>query len=206
VAAYPNYISSKQTGNLSDCRMVRFKTAITGIAVIAIGILMLTAIAPYLTVTVQETQRHDVDPRVEFLVGDTIDRSYTLPESVSVIGSINVEEAPSNQSTDIRFSVFDADNYAIWSTGGQANALFSTDGQGQFNYTFTTPKSGLYYFVFDNRASLFKKYVVFSLAYDEAITSQEPDTRVPYVAWALILMGGVISAVGLIRKPVVSWA
>jgi len=206
VAAYPNYISSKQTGTLSDCRMVRFKTAITGIAVIAIGILMLTAFAPYLTVTVQETQRHDVDPHVEFLVGDTIDRSYTLPGSVFVIGSINVEEAPSNQSTDIKFSVFDADNYAIWNTGGQANALFSTDGQAQFNYTFTTPKSGLYYFVFDNRASLFKKYVVLSLAYDEAITSQEPDTRVPYVAWALILMGSVITAVGLIRKPVVSWA
>jgi len=186
--------------------MVLFKTAIVGVAVLIIGILLLTIIGPYMTVTVQNIQTREVDPHVEFLVGDMIDRSYTLPSNVPVFGSVYVSEAPTNQTTDIQFSIFDADNYQIWSSGGQANSLFSTDGQGQFNYTFTTPKSGLYYFVFDNRASLYKKYIVFSLSYNELITSQEPDTRIPYLAWAFIIVGGLVAAVALIRKPAISWA
>ncbi|MGO9645564.1 MAG: hypothetical protein ACLPY5_12550 [Candidatus Bathyarchaeia archaeon] len=186
--------------------MVLFKTAIVGVAVLIIGILLLTVIGPYVTVTAQNIQTRDVDPHVEFLVGDMIDRSYTLPSSVPVFGSVYVSQAPTNQTSNIQLSIFDADNYQIWSSGGQANSLYSTDGQGQFNYTFTTPKSGLYYFVFDNRASLYKKYVVFSLSYNEVITSQEPDTRIPYLAWAFIIVGGLVAAVGLIRKPAMSWA
>ena len=186
--------------------MVLFKTVIVGVAVLIIGILLFTVIGPYVTVTVQNIQTQQVDPHVEFLVGDVVDRSYTLPGTVPVFGSVYVSQAPTNQSSDVQFSIFDANNYQTWSSGGQANSLFSTDGQGQFNYTFTTPKSGVYYFVFDNRASLYKKYVVFSLSYNEVITSQQPDTRVPYVAWGLVIVGGLVAAVGLIRKPAISWA
>ena len=186
--------------------MVLFKTALVGVVVLISGILLMTVVAPFVTMTVQNVQTREVDPHVEFLVGDMVDRPYTLPSGVPVFGSVYVTEAPANQTSDIQFSIFDADNYQIWNAGGQASSLFSTDGQGQFNYTFTTPKGGLYYFVFDNRASLYKKYVVFSLSYNEVITSQEPDTRIPYLAWALVAIGGLVAAVGLIRKPAISWA
>ncbi len=186
--------------------MVLLKTTLAGVTILIIGILLLTVGGQYVTVTVQNTERQNVDPQVAFLVGDVADRSYSLPSAVSVFGSVDVTQAPMNQTSDVRFSIFDAQNYQLWSSGAQANSLYSTTEQGQFNYTFTTPKSGLYYFVFDNRASVFKKYVIFSLAYDEIVTSQQPDTRIPLLAWTLIVAGGLLAAAGLIRKPAVSWA
>lgn len=83
---------------------------------------------------------------------------------------------------------------------------YSTDKQGQFNYTFNSNANLLYHFVFDNRASLYKKYVVFSVAYNEVVTSQVPDPRVQYVAYALIALGAVMLVMGLMMKPKPRWS
>jgi hypothetical protein len=186
--------------------MVLLKTLFAGAAMLIIGILLLTVLGQYVTVTVQNTERQNVDPQVAFMVGDVTDRSYSLPSGVSAFGSVGVTQAPTNQTSDVRFTIFDAQNYQLWSSGAQANSIYSTTGQGQFNYTFTTQKSGIYHFVFDNRASVFKKYVVFSLAYDEIVTGQESDARIPLLAWGLAAAGGLLAVVGMIRKPSISWA
>jgi hypothetical protein len=115
-------------------------------------------------------------------------------------------DAPTNKSGDISFLVFDDENYQRWSTGAQANSVYSGQKQGQFNYTFTTAASGVHHFVFDNRASLYKKYVVFSLAYNEIVTSQVPDPRTQYVAWAMIAIGAILLVIGIIKKPPVRWS
>jgi hypothetical protein len=185
--------------------MVLLKTTIAGFAVLIIGVLLLTMIGQYITVQVQDVHRHDVEPHAEFLVGDLVDRSYSLPGGSGVFGNVTVTQAPSNQTGDVHFMVFDSDNYQRWSSGTQANYAYSAEKQGQISFTFTTDKSGVYHFVFDNRASLFKKYVVLTVAYNEVITSQVPDTRVTYVAWVLIGVGGLVLVYGLVRKPSVSW-
>ncbi len=156
--------------------MVLLKPTTAGFVVLVLGVLLLTMIGQYVTVQVQEVHRHDVEPHTQFLVGDMVDKSYTLPGESGVFGSVTVAQAPSNQTGDIHFIVFDSDNYQRWSSGTQANSAYSAEKQGQINFTFTTDKSGVYHFVFDNRASLFKKYVVLTVAYNEIITSQAPDT------------------------------
>lgn len=206
VTAPPNHLTMADTLLLSDCRMVLLKTVLAGALLLTIGLLMVTFIGQYVTMEVQDLQRRDIEPHSEFLIGDVLDRSYSLPAGVSVLGSIVVTQAPSNQSGDIRFIVFDAENYQRWSSGGQSNFLFSALKQGQFNFTFKTDKAGVYHFVFDNRASLFKKYVILSIAYNEVFTSRVPDTRVRYVGWALLVVGGLILVFGLVKKPPVSWA
>ena len=178
----------------------------TGIAALVIGILLLTFAGQYITMTVQNVQRTDVEPHAEFLVGDVQQRSYTLPASVTVFGSVSVVQAPTNQSGDIRFLVFDDENYQKWNTGGQANFAYSTEKQGQFNYTFTSTANMVYHFVFDNRASLYKKYVVFSLAYNDVVTSQVPDPRTQYVAYAMIALGALLLILGLSMKPKPRWS
>jgi hypothetical protein len=185
---------------------VLFKTTVVAIVALVIGILVLTVAGQYVTMTVQNTQRTDVEPHAEFIVGDVVERSYSLPASVSVFGTIKVTDAPTNKSSDIRFLVFDDENYQQWSAGGQANSLYSDQKQGQFNYTFTTVASGTHHFVFDNRASIYKKYVVFSLAYNEIVTSQVPDPRAQYVAWAMIAIGAILLVIGIIKKPPVRWS
>lgn len=186
--------------------MVLFKTTLAGLGVLVLGVLLLTIIGPYITIEVQETRRHPVEPHAEFLVGDVVDRSYNLPATASVLGTATVTEAPSNQTGTISLTVFDAENYGSWSTGGQASSVYSAEKQGQFNFTFKTEKEGTYHFVFDNRAFVYKKYVVLTLAYDETTVSHVPDNRVPYGAWALVIIGGLVALYGLLRKPPITWA
>jgi len=186
--------------------MVLFKTAMAGACVLVVGVLLLTMLGQYVTVEVQQVQDRTVEPHVEFLVGDVADRTYDLPAGVPAFGSVAVTQAPTNASGDIQFMVFDAANYQKWSSGQQSNFMFSAEKQGQFNFTFTTGNAGTYYFVFDNRASLFKKYVVLSIGYSEVTVTHVPDPRVPYVAWALLVGGAIILAYGLAKKPPIPWS
>ena len=186
--------------------MVLFKTTVAGAFLLIAGILLLTVAGQYITVQVQVVQRHDVEQHAMFLVGDLADRQYSLPASVSAFGSLDVAQAPTNQSSDIQFKVFDADNYQKWASGQQSNSLFAKDAQGQSNFTFSTTNNGLYYFVFDNTASLYKKYVAFSLSYNEVSTSQQPDPRIPYVGWGLLAAGLFVLAIGLIKKAPIPWS
>ncbi|MGA2785018.1 MAG: hypothetical protein ABSF09_10015 [Candidatus Bathyarchaeia archaeon] len=191
---------------MNDCRMVLFKTAMLGTVVLVIGVLLLNYGGQFITIMVQSTQRTDVEPHAEFLVGDVVQRSYSLPAPVTVFGLVKTTQAPTNQSGDVRFLVFDEPNYQKWNMGGQADSAYSSEKQGQFNFTFATGKSGSYHFVFDNRASMYKKYVVFSMSYNEIVRSQVPDARIQYVAWALLIGGALLLVVGLVRKPPIRWA
>jgi hypothetical protein len=180
--------------------MVLLKPTVLGLAVLILGMLLLTTIGQYVTVQVQEVRSHDVEPHAQFLVGDIIDRTYSLPGGSEVFGVVGVTEAASNQAGDINFTVVSPDI-----VGARASPVYSAQERGQFNFTFTTGKSGVYHFVFDNRNSLYKKTVTLSVAYNEVITSRVPDTRVVYVAWILIAAGGIALAYGLVRKPDVTW-
>ncbi len=186
--------------------MVLLKATVAGACLLVVGILLVTMLGQYVTVEVQQVQTRPVEPHAEFLVGDVVDRSYNLPASVSTSGSVDVTQAPTNASGDIRFMVFDAENYQKWNSGQQSNFLFSAEKQGQSNFTFATTNSGVYHFVFDNRASLFKKYVVFSVSYSEVTVSHVPDPRVPYIGLGFLLGGAIILAYGLVRKPPIPWA
>ena len=191
---------------MNDCRMVLFKTTMAAIVVLVIGVLLLNFGGQFITMMVQSTQRTDLEPHAEFLVGDVVQRSYSLPATVTAFGVVKTSQAPTNQSGDVRFLVFDDLNYQKWNTGGQADSAYSSEKQGQFNYTFPTSKSGVYHFVFDNRASMYKKYVVFSMSYNEVVRSQVPDSRLQYVAWAMLIGGALLLVVGLVRKPSLRWA
>ncbi len=186
--------------------MVFLKTTASGACLLVVGILLLTLIGQYVTVVVQHVETRPVEPHAEFLVGDVVDRSYNLPASVSTSGSVDVTQAPTNASGDIRFMVFDAENYQKWNADQQSNFMFSADKQGQFNFTFATANTGMYHFVFDNRASLFKKYIVLSVNYNEVTVSHVPDPRVPYIGWTFLVGGAIILAYGLLRKPPIPWA
>jgi hypothetical protein len=185
--------------------MVLLKPTLAGTVLLILGILLITVLGQYVTAEVQQTQRRDVEPHVGLLIGDTADRPYTLPAGVQVFGTILATQAPSNESGEIHFIVLDNENYQRWSTSGQGDFAYSVDNRGQFNYTFTTNKSGIFHFVFDNRASLYKKYVVLTVAYNEVLTSKVADKRVVPIGWGLMISGALVAIYGLVRKARVPW-
>jgi hypothetical protein len=187
--------------------MVLLKTMLVGVTLLVAAILLLTVAGPYVTDQIQMVQRHDVEPHAQFLVGDVIDRQYSIPGNVAVIGTLDVAQAPTNQSSDIQFIVLDAQNYQLWAGGQQPNSfMFNSHQQGQSNFTFNTPSSGVYHFVFDNRASVYKKFVTLSVSYNEVSISNRPDPRIPYIAWGLLAVGFAVLIYGLARKPPIPWA
>jgi len=191
---------------LSDTRMVLLKTTLAGVTLLVLGILALTVLGQYITVQVQDVRRRDIEPHAEFLVGDVSEWARLLPADVSVSGTADVKEVPSNQSSSIHFLVLDDENYQKWSTGSQATSLTSSTEQGKFNFTFRTGKNGVYHLIFDNRESLFKKYVTLSASYNEVVTNTVSDTRMQYVGWVLVVVGAVGTFYGLLRKAPVPWA
>jgi hypothetical protein len=64
----------------------------------------------------------------------------------------------------------------------------------------------VYHFVFDNRVSVYKKYVILAISYDEVTVKKVPDSRVGYIGWAVTIVGALVLAYGLIRRPPVTWA
>lgn len=186
--------------------MVLFKTALTGIAILLLGIVVVFVVAPNLTFDIQEVQQRWVEPHAEFLVGDLVDRPYDLPATTNVAGTVTITEAPSNKTSDITFLVFDSGNYQQWTSGGQAESSYSESNQASFNFTFKTETGGVYHFVFDNRVSVYKKYVILTIAYDEVTIKKVPDSRVGYIGWALAIIGAILLVYGAIRRPPVTWA
>jgi hypothetical protein len=186
--------------------MVLLKTTLTGTLLIAVGILLLTVAGPYFTTQVQVVQRHDVDSHAQFLVGDVIDRQYSLPADVTVLGTLDVTQAPTNQTGSIQFIVFDAQNYQLWQAGQQSSFIFTSTPQDHSNFTFNTGSSGIYHLVFDNRASIYKKYVAMSVSYNAVSVSNQPNPHVPYVGWGILAVGLIVLVYGIARKPPISWA
>ena len=189
--------------------MVLLKPTIAGALLLVLGVLAITILSQYVTMQVQQTERHDLEPHVQFMVGDMADRPYTLPATANILGTVDVTQALStneNDSGKFHFIVLDDANYQKWSSSSQANPIFATDQQGLFNYTFTAPASGVYHFVFDNRQSPSKKNVVLMVAYDEVLTSRVPDTRIVPVGYALMILGALLLIYGLIRKPQIIWS
>jgi len=186
--------------------MASLKLTVSGAIIIVVGILALTALGPYVTVEVQDVKQRDLEPRVQFLVGDYADRPFTLPAGVTIFGTVSVAEAPSNKSGDIHFIVLDTENYQRWLSGAQAEFTYAAQQGGAFNYTFKTDKIGVYHFVFDNRDSVYKKYVTLSVTFNEVITSRVPDRRLAYAGWFLLVIGGIALVYGVLKKPQVRWS
>jgi hypothetical protein len=186
--------------------MVLLKTTLTGALLLVAGVLLVTVAGPYITVQVPVVQRHDVQPHIQFLVGDVTDKQYSLPGGVTVFGTLDVTQAGTNQSDSVPFMVLDSQNYELWASGQRSNNLFSSDQQGVSNFTFNTASAGLYHFVFNNNASLYKKFVTLSVSYNDVSVSTKPDPRIPYVGWGLLAVGLVLLVYGLVSKPKITWA
>jgi len=186
--------------------MVLLKPTIAGIGLILLGTLMIMYGAHYITIQDQEVRRTEVEPHVELLVGDVKERAFQLPADVKVTGTLRVLEAPTNRSSSILFMVMDAENYQRWVSGQDATFLLSNEMEGQSEYAFELEKAGLVYFVFDNRAALFKKYVTFSVAYEQTITTSLPDPRATYAAWGVLVFGVSVLVYGLVRRPPIPWS
>jgi hypothetical protein len=177
-----------------------------GIAVIIVGVVLFFAGSQLIVVPSTQVQVVELFHDETFAVSDVWERSVQLDEGVTVNGTVAVSSALTGAPTEISMFVADDANYQKWVAHSSPTYAFQkdvSDGQG---FSFTIPRTGLYHFVFDNTNSPVKKKGTLTADLERESTVNVPDRRIPYVAYGVLAIGFLVTAVGFLRKAPIRWA
>ena len=182
------------------------KTSIAGIFAVVVSLTFMFPLSNALTVDVPKVVTGDLIQAAKALVGDAYEKSATIEKGTKVTGTVQVRVAGGDSPGEIIFMVLDGANRTRWLAGESFAALYKNTESDQSDFFFIVERTGTHYFVFDNRASLYKKEVSFAAKYEQTVLSKEPDSRVRYFAYALLVVVIPVLAYGVIRRPPVRWA
>lgn len=177
-----------------------------GVAIMIAGALLLFAGPQLIMVPSTQTQVVGLYHDEAFVVGDLWERSVQLDEGVLVNGTVAVSSALTGELSQVSVLVMDDTNYQKWVAHGSPTYLLQKDISNGGAFLFTVPRTGLYHFIFDNTSSPVKKNVKMTASLQRQITVNMPDERVRYVAYGLLGIGAVVTAVGVMRKTEIPWA
>ncbi len=177
-----------------------------GIAIV-IGAAFLFFVGPQLIlVPTAQTQVTALFSNEAFVVGDVWERSMQLDEGAVVNGTLAVSSALTGEASEISMLVVDDANYQKWMAHGSPTYALQKDIPNGQSFSLTVPRSGVYHFIFDNTSSPVKKKVNMTVDLRSQVVVSLPDERVRYLAYGLLVIGFLVTAVGILRKTEVPWA
>jgi hypothetical protein len=112
-----------------------------------------------------------------------------LNPGMQVTGSLQVSNA-----RQVAFYVMDEGNFSLWRQGRPSTVLLAQPVAISYNFTFSPPSTGTYFFIFDNQNNGVQT-VIFSLSAIENVTVLSP--FVQYAGFELLLVGIVLSYLSL---------
>ncbi len=177
-----------------------------GITIVIVGALLFFAGPQLIAVPSTQIQIVGLFHDEGFVVGDLWERSAQLEEGVLVNGTVAVSSALTGEPSEVLMLVMDDANYQKWVAHGNPTYAFQKDVSNRDSFSFTVPRTGLYHFVFDNTISPVKKKVTITGDTQRQTTVNMPDERVRYVAYGLLGIGALVTAVGIMRKTQIPWA
>jgi hypothetical protein len=177
-----------------------------GIAMLIAGALLLLAGPQLIMVPVTQTQVVGIYDDETFVVGDLWERSIQLDEGVLVNGTATVSSALTGEGSQVSMLIMDDANYQKWVAHGSPTYVLNRDISNEETFSFTAPRTGLYHLIFDNTDSPVKKEVTITANLQRQVTVNVPDERVRYAAYGLLGIGGIVTAVGIMRKTQIPWA
>ena len=177
-----------------------------GLAIIIVGAFLFFAGPQLIVIPSTRTEVTGLFLDEGFTVGDVWERSVQLDEGVLVNGTVAVSSALTGEPSEVSMLVMDDAEYQKWVAQGSPTYVFQKDVSNRESFSFTVPRSGVYHFVFDNTNSPVKKRVAITAELEKQVTVNLPDERVQYVAYALLAIGVLVTAVGVMRKTQIPWA
>ena len=178
----------------------------TGIVLLILGAFLFFAGPQLVLVPSTQVQVIGLFHDEAFVVGDLWERSVQLDGGVTVNGTIAVNSALTGEPSEVSMFVVDDANYQKWVAHGSPTYVFQRDISNGQSYSFTVPRTGLYHFAFDNTSSPVKKKVTLTADIERQVTVNVPDNRITYVAYGLLGIGCLVTAVGVLRRTQVPWA
>lgn len=136
--------------------------------------------------------------------------SLRFEMSTAVSGNGTVTGGITGQTGDVSFLVMDRTNFENWKLRqpGVQFLVKITQAPARFEFSFTAPKNETYYFVFDNYYSSVKRDVSLAVRYQYVQIIKEPyvEYTYSYGGVALAILGAIVLAYGLLKKPEIRWA
>ena len=115
--------------------------------------------------------------------------STSLQSGSEVTGSLEV-----SNGRQVAFYVMDQGNFSLWQRGRPSAVVLVQPVAISYNFTFSPPEAGTYYFIFNNQDNS-PRSVSFTLSVVENLTVLNP--FVQYAGIELLLIGAGLSYLGL---------
>jgi hypothetical protein len=178
----------------------------TGIAVIVVGAVLFFAGSQLIVVPSTQVQVVELFHDETFAVSDVWERSARLDQGVTINGTVAVSSALTGAPSEISMFVADDANYQKWVAHGSPTYAFQKEVSDGQVFSFAVPRTGLYHFVLDNTNSPVKMKGTLTADVEKQVTVSAPDARIPYVAYGVLAIGCLVTAVGFLRKAPIRWA
>lgn len=155
------------------------------------GIQVLVPIAKTMGLASQTQVEHAVIAPTLFTVPAS---NYTylssdLTEGSDVRGSLEVVG-----DRELAFYVMDEGNFTAWRRQQPSEVIVARAVVISYNFTFTVPSTGAYYFVFDNQ-DLTRRALIFGLTVVQHETVLHP--VVVFASYELLVLGAIVAIVGI---------
>jgi hypothetical protein len=189
---------------------MRAAPTFAGIALLAVGLLMINFGAYSYVVDVPKIETHLLFDKVKLSpIGDFAVKDVYLQQNwiVNLDGKVQVPD--SNKSGQIDLYVMNDKTYQSWKNG-QKNISYVLQRQKVdiFNETFISLENGTFYILFDNSLDpTYKKEVTISARYtSESMVPEARQERIlTQIGYPIAVLGVISLIYGVVRKPVVRW-
>jgi uncharacterized OB-fold protein len=122
----------------------------------------------------------------------------TLGENVKTIGMVQVEG-----ESQVGFYIMNEGNFTEWRLGNPSSVAFGKPDVTNYNFTFITGGSGVYYFIFSNQDAGHKN-ILFTL--NTVTYTMVPSPIIQYADFELIVLGILLTIIGIkTGKKARSW-
>ncbi len=187
---------------------MRAKPTFLGLAILLLGILLISLSYRTYMVEVKKIKKEPLIEKSKFIVGDfkVLQKYLTSGRSIVCYGKISIPET--GNLSDINFYIMDEENYEEWFKGKKATALLEKKKVTILNVSMPIARNGTYYFIFDNTyAELYKKEVEFEAYSQYEIVELEPTQMRSLSNFGLPLtfVGLIIMIYGILKKPEITW-
>ncbi len=180
---------------------------LAGIMIVIVGGLLYFAGPQLIMIPSTQVQVIPLLHDSSFVVGDVWTVSVKLEKGIRVNGTLAVSSALTGEPSEVLVIVADEDNYAKWTVhSNPPTFVFEKEISNGETFSFTVADGGIYHIILDNTTSPVKKRVMLNADLQKEFIVNLPDARVQIVAYGVIAVGLLVTAVGTMRRTQTPWA
>lgn len=178
---------------------MRSRTLVIGLVLVVLGIYLNylgTSIVTTLAVSVGNPSTRLEPHKPLLLTVEPNNYTYiTRPVSTDTLHALHGSLAATGE---VSLYIMNQTEYDVWRSGKTTSVELSVTSATNRNFTLTPDRSGIYYFILDNRG--FDKAKSVTLDLSEEVNTVETSLLFDYLPASLVLIGAILVGLGLTKR------